>query len=693
MTRNRALAFAAAVLAAAAATIALDRWFPPDVSRWRDHSTLVLADDGTPLHLSLASDGQFRLPVAPDAVDPTYLRLLFAAEDKRFYRHWGVDPLAVGRAAWQWLGSGHVVSGGSTLTMQVARLLEPSPRTVVAKIRQIVRAVQLERRYDKSEILSMYLTLAPFGGNVQGVRAASLAYFNHPPAALTAAEAALLVSLPQAPERLRPDRHPLAAEGALRRLASRLVAAGALSPDLAGTMVSEPVPRERHAFARAPHLAQYLAAHRSGEWKTTLDPDLQTRLERLVRSESQWLGDRQAAVLVVEAPERKIRAWVGGPGLDTSAGYVDMVLSHRSPGSALKPLIYAMGFDERIVHPGTVIDDQPTRFDGYLPRNFDRGYQGQVTVRRALQQSLNLPAVAVLNRLGPDHFVETLRNAGVDLRLPGPPGPAGLAVALGGVGITLHDLVMAYAALATDGQVRPLRVSTELGAEGGGRLVSRDAAAAVTDILADAPRPEFVAAGLVDGRQIAFKTGTSFGYRDAWAIGWNRRYVVGVWVGRPDGTPRPGMTGRTTAAPILFRAVDLLTRPETVDSARTPDRMTDRAVPAALSELRPPDPAGGRGLGIVYPVPNGVIGAGTPGQGGLLPIPLRASGGKPPYQWYVDGAPLPTPAAGHTVSWRPAGEGFFRITVVDAAGGMASLRTRVVTDPGQAELIAGDARR
>ncbi len=652
---------------------------PPDLVKLDDLSTLVAAEDGRPLSVLTAGDGRLRLAVAPEQVDAGYLAMLLAAEDKRFYRHPGVDPLAMVRAVGQWLATGRVASGGSTITMQVARLLEPRPRTVAAKLRQIARAVQLEIRYSKRDILGMYLMLAPFGGNVEGVRMAALAYFQREPAELTAGQAALLAALPRSPERLRPDRHPDAAKAGRDTLVARLGRQNSIPAEMSAAATAEEIPVRRQAYGLAPHLARHLAARGGARdvW-TTLNRPLQARLEAVAREEARWMGDGAVAILVADIATRRVLAWVGNSGLERPQGHVDMVLRRRSPGSALKPFIYAMGFDQHLIHPETVVEDRPTRFGGYMPRNFDREYQGQVTIREALIASLNTPAVAVLDRVGPDRFRTAMVDAGIALHLPDEAGPPGLALALGGVGVTLHDLVAGYAALASDGKVRSL---TALGGQASGAprpLVGAQAAAAITAILAGAPRPPQVAASGTDHRGISFKTGTSYGFRDAWAMGWTGRHVVGVWVGRVDGSPRPGAMGRTAAAPILFRAFDTLggsAQYSVSDGPQVPASARAKA-PVALAHLDGEGRVGGKPH-ILYPVGDGIIDIPTTKSGPIPSVPLTASGGRPPYRWYVDGIPLPASPEGNGMRWQPMGEGFVRVTVVDAQGRSDSRQTQI----------------
>lgn len=435
----------------------------PALDRSQLLSTLVLARDGLILRGFLSADGKWRLPTSANEVDPLYRRMLIAAEDQRFETHFGVDPLAVARAVGQWIGHGHVVSGASTLTMQAVRLLERRKRTLWSKIEESGEALALDRRLGKDAILGIYLTLAPFGGNLEGARAASLAYFGKEPAHLTPAEAALLVAIPRSPERLRPDRHPAAAERARDAVLQRMAAAGVISPATLAEAAAEPVARQRIALPLdAPHLARALhdADPREAVVRTTLDLLLQHRVEALLRHEAAAF-DAQAtfAAIVVDNRDRRVIAYVGNAEFLSTGrrGMIDMARAIRSPGSALKPFIYAMAFDRLIIHPETILDDQPRHFGDYAPTDFDGRFLGDVSAREALQYSLNVPAVAVLDRLGPGRFIAALAAAGIHLHLPQPASEPGLAVALGGDGISLVDLATLYVALAHGGIVAPLQ--------------------------------------------------------------------------------------------------------------------------------------------------------------------------------------------------------------------------------------------
>jgi penicillin-binding protein 1C len=654
-----------ALLLLLATVLLLDRLFPPDLSRVQT-SDVVADASGEMLRPFLTPDGMWRMAASRETVDPTYLDMLLAYEDQRFAWHPGVDPLSLLRAVGQLVVNGRVVSGASTLTMQVARLLEPRPRTVTAKLIEMARALQLEARLGKKQILNLYLTLAPFGGNVEGVRAASLAWFGKEPRQLSPAQAALLVVLPQRPSELRPDRHALAAKAARDKVLERMAGLGVLPAEKAAEALNDPIPLQRRPFPQlAPHLAERL--RQPGELRSAVQAKLQRRLERFL-STLALDQDSSVAVLVVDNASRNVRAYVGALDyLDGKRfGAVDLVRAVRSPGSTLKPMAYAMAFDAGILHPETVLLDAPTSFGGYSPTNFSEAFAGDVTAREALQMSLNVPAVAVLDRVGPIRFAARLRDAGVTLRLPKESDVPGLPVILGGAGVTLEELATLYTALANKGVAGPLRLRPD-DPSPGRRVLGEAAVWQVEDILANAPPPpeRSGAQGRVDRRRIAFKTGTSYGFRDAWAVGWDSLHTVAVWVGRPDGTPSPTRYGRNSAAPLLFDVFGLLPAPPPQVAHSAPPAGVTLAAPPALARWQRPD-----GPSIVFPPDGAVLDLASARDG----LQLVAKGGVGGLAWLVNGQPLETDAwQSRQTWWTPDGPGASRITVKDAEGRFATV--------------------
>lgn len=681
--KSHCLKTAFAALGLALALAAADRANPPDMTRYETLSAEVVARDGTLLRPFLSRDGYWRLRTNVRQVDPRYLALLKAYEDRRFDSHFGVDPLALARAAFQFVSTGHAVSGASTLTMQAARQLEPGrTRNLFTKLRQMARAVQLEERYSKDEILSIYLTLAPFGGNLEGVRAASLAYFGKEPAHLDLSEAAALVALPQSPERRRPDRHALRAKAGRDKILARMVEEGVLAKADAALAMREGVASQRLAMPlTAPHLAARLARQYGSRSRilTTLDGSLQTALERMALNEQAYMSDGASlAIVVVENKTRAVLAYVGGADYWGQSGQIDLTARPRSPGSALKPFIYGLAFDDLVLHPATMMEDAPVSFGDYAPRDFDGGFEGQVTARDALRMSLNIPAVAVLDRVGPLRFTLTLQNAGARLSFPTRDAPT-LPVALGGLGISLADMAMLYAGIADGGTARPLRYLKDAPEGAPHRLFGKPAAYYLREILDGVSLPDgwAMGQGLARARTVGFKTGTSYGFRDAWSAGLSNDYTVGVWVGRADGAPRPGHVGRETAAPILLKTFGLL----------PPDRNPPPAVPAGaiLARSTAELPAGLRVFARETAPPlkaqeshEPLPAIAFPPNGATVPLPvanardetivLKADGGRQPLTWLVDGKLLGSFGRFQPVLLAPEGEGFARITVVDAAG-------------------------
>ncbi|MDH0143813.1 peptidoglycan glycosyltransferase PbpC [Aquipseudomonas alcaligenes] len=523
---------------------------------------VVLAEDGTPLWRFADAEGVWRYPVATDQVSPYYLEALLTYEDRWFYQHPGVNPLALGRAAWQNLSGGRVLSGGSTLSMQVARLLDPHQRTLAGKFKQLWRTLQLEWHLSKDEILALYLNRAPFGGTLQGVAAASWAYLGKPPSQLTRAEAALLAVLPQAPSRLRPDRHPERAQAARDKVLRRLAQFAQWPQSAVDEALQEPVllaPRQEPNLA--PLLARRLNVAGSPPLiRTTLDANLQRRLEDLLLGWRARLPERtSAAILVVDSESMAVRAYLGSldVGDDKRYGHVDMIRAQRSPGSTLKPFLYGLAMDAGLIHSESLLQDVPRRYGDYRPGNFAAGFIGPVSASEALATSLNLPAVQLLEAYGPKRFAGELRGAGVPLALPAGAEP-NLALILGGAGSRLEELVAGYSAFARNGLAARPRFQPQ-DALHERRLLSPGAAWVVRRILAGQARPDRdPRAELVQRPVLAWKTGTSYGFRDAWAIGVGPRHLIGVWIGRPDGTPVPGQFGLASAAPLLLQVHDLL---------------------------------------------------------------------------------------------------------------------------------------
>jgi len=668
------------------AVVLADHLFPPPLERAGGLSVMVTDREGRPLRAFATPDGRWRFAGDLEKIDPDFIDALLRVEDKRFYDHRGTDWLGLTRALGDSVLAGRVVSGGSTLTMQTARMLEPRDRNIGSKLIEIARAWQIERRLSKDEILSLYLSLTPYGGNLEGVRAASWSYFGHEADKLSKDEIALLIALPQSPEARRPDRRPEAAERARNWVAKKLSRYGTFTEGDVEDVATLSVPGRRRDFPdRAWHgTAKALMEGPREDVRSTLNAGLQAEVERIALTRAEAEGpDVQVAVLVVHIPTRAVRAVAGSATRERPGGWLDLTAQARSPGSTLKPFIYAMAFDDGTAAPDTRVADLPTRFASYQPENFDRMFRGDVRVSDALQHSLNIPAVAMLERVGPERFAAQLAAAGARPRISGGADhEAGLAIALGGAGLTARELAVLYAALGDGGVAKPLvwRADEEDAnyEADGQRLVSAESASEILDILRKAPTP----AGRIPGSltahapQIAFKTGTSYGFRDAWAAGVSGQHAIIVWVGRADGAPRPGATGHETALPVLFEVADraahhLQDEGEATLRLTSEKRLRSQGAMKSLEQVGAPQ--------ILFPPSESELWAGP--VNGRAPRGFVLAGrGEGQLSWYIDGKPCDTDDAGAPV-WAPTQEGFYTVTAVDSKGRSSRVRVRVRTGP------------
>lgn len=667
----------------------LDKAFPPPLDSVALTSKEVMDRDGSLLRAFAIPSGHWRLATSHKDVDPQFIEMLIAYEDQRFRNHTGIDPRAIGRAAVQLISHGRIISGGSTLSMQVARLIEPrSERSIIAKLRQMVRAVQIERRLSKEQILDTYLTLAPFGGNLEGIRAASLSYFGKEPRRLTTSEAALLIALPQLPERRRPDRYPDNARTARDRVLNRLAVVSLIGNDEADRATHLAVPKRRLPMpALAAHVSE-TALRKDPAANThtvTLKRSVQQALETVALDSAKRLGPKiSVAMVMADAVTGEIIGEVGSSDyFDSSrSGWIDMTNVQRSPGSALKPFIFGLAFEDGLVMQETIIEDRPTNFSGYRPRNFDMSYQGDVTVREALQLSLNVPSVRLLDSVGATRLMVRMRRAQVKTTLP-PGETPGLAIGLGGLGISLKDLVQLYTALSNRG--KPVMISD--GVDGrvkdgnalinGEPLLQPSAAWQVSDVLAGVKPP----LGSLQ-RGLAYKTGTSYGYRDAWSVGYDGRYVLGVWVGRADNGAVPGLSGYGSAAPILFEAFSKSGVGFT-PFAPAPTgtmRLSQSELPVSLRRFTPylsvlvSASARESAPQILYPPEGARVELTNQPDGSTAPLALKMQGGRAPFIWLANGKPLDKASRKRSGLWQPDGAGYSTLTVIDAVGRAASVR-------------------
>ena len=666
------------------AIFVLDRIFPPPIENGRVVSIMVSDRDDRPLRAIPLSNGTWRFAADLDEIDPVFIDALLEVEDKRFWHHGGVDWVGMIRAVTSSAQAGRVVSGGSTISMQTARLLEPRPeRTVGAKLAEMWRAHQLEWRLSKREILELYLTLTPYGGNLEGIRAASWRYFGREPDRLSDDQIALLIALPQSPEVRRPDLRPDGARMGRDSIVAKLERLDVLPAGRAAEARAADIPGRRYAFpARAWHATGNAAGDRSRDVRSTLDAGLQSELEQIaMRVVSELEPETQVSLLVVDIPTRAVRAAIGSADRERPGGWLDLTAQARSPGSTLKPFIYGLAFDDGTAAPATRIADLPKRFAAYQPENFDRMFRGDVRVAEALQHSLNVPAVLTLDRIGPQRFAAALTLAGAYPRISGAAQKqAGLALALGGAGLTAQELAVLYAALGDGGVAKPLvwdedAIATD---RTGYRLMSADSAVKIIDILKGSPAP----AGRMPGRltanapQIAFKTGTSYGFRDAWAAGVSGDQAIIVWVGRADGAPRPGETGRKAALPLLFEVADRAAH-HLGETGASKSRLMSEALPDVRGALvnfedtrRPPE--------ILFPPRNAELWAGRVDGKPARPF-VFAGRGDSALRWFVNGQPVALDDGG-LPSWQPPNAGFYRVSAVDVSGREASVAVRVLDE-------------
>jgi penicillin-binding protein 1C len=592
-----ALAAITGVNAALLAVLALALTVPlPD--RRGDWSAAIEYRDGTPAYVFLSRDDKWRLPVALDEVDPAFVAALIALEDRRFWRHSGVDPIAIVRAAASDAVHARRVSGGSTLTMQLARLLEPRPRTLRAKLVDMFRAVQLDLRLSKREILEEYLSRTPYGGNVEGVESAAWSYFGHAARHLTPLEIATLLAVPQGPTRLSPrPGNALRLRARRDAILGKLIAAGVFPAIDARTALAEaaatpPPDRLRRMPRQAAHAAVWLHRRHPHDRRvrSTLDAGAQALAEREValrRGELHGKAIYGGAIVVVDHRSRDVVALVGSLDFDDTphGGQIAMFGRPRSPGSTLKPLLYALAIDRGVVLPEFLVADVPTQYGTYRPRNFDGDWSGLVTLQSALARSLNLPFVDLIDRLGVESFVGELARMGVAPSRAAP-GQYGLSMIVGGIELTPLELAGLYATLAEDGAYRPLRLVAGDGAgahiaaapfDAPSRIFGPGAAWLTRQALAQRDRPDFPRRRDVAGvpPAIHWKTGTSFGFRDAWAVGSGPAYTAVVWTGNVDNKPSAELVGSEAAGPLLFDVLEGLASRAPAAPAAPPDDLVD----------------------------------------------------------------------------------------------------------------------
>lgn len=560
----------------------LDHFYPiADVSHFKKFSHLVVDRNGEPLRAFADEQGVWRYPTKFDKVSKNYIEALINYEDRSYWDHHGVNPFALVRAFYQFVVNQRAISGGSTLTMQVARILEPHKKTISGKLWQMFRAYQLEYHLDKKQILEIYLNYAPFGGPIEGIEAATFTYLGKSAAELTDSEAALMAVLPQSPSRYRPDRYPEKAQRARDKVLNRLDSFNLWSSERITLAKQEVVVAE---FNSKPLIAPLLSRRLVGQFpekqliKSTIDLNIQLQVADQVKHYlSRFSESTSASAIVVNNSTLEVIAYVGAGDFANQKrfGHIDMNRAIRSPGSTLKPFIYGIALDEKIIHAQSLLQDVPQNFSGYSPKNFTRNFSGPVSVTQALQRSLNVPAVQVLEKLGAKKFAGQMQNAGLKMYFPSHSAPS-LSLALGGVGVKLEDLLSVYRSLAAGGYAGKLRY-TEDSVKTERFLMSKESAWIIGDMLSKVSlsgnQTALYYKGLLQtsNQWVAHKTGTSYGYRDAWMIAVTDEYSLAVWIGKPDGTPSPGEFGRKTAAPLVKKILNALASTQNKQPKRPPD--------------------------------------------------------------------------------------------------------------------------
>lgn len=555
--RNR-LAGSAAIIASFILCFALlDLHFPFEARpQW---SVQVLDRKGNLLNAYLSRDDKWRFSCKADEIDPLLKSAFLQKEDRWFYYHPGINPMAIVRALWSNITSGKRVSGASTITMQVVRLLEPRPRTIGSKLTESFRAMQLEVRYSKQEIFEMYLSLVPYGGNIEGVKTASWLFYGKPPALLSPAEALTMAVIPNKPGSLRQGRARMELVQFRNRWLKSLHSDGLITASQLDDALQEPLDMKRKPLPDlAPHLSRRLAENQgSARILTSLDAPLQEKVLQLCYNHLRRLeakGIYNACALVVDNERHEVLAYAGSADFSDRVhhGQVDGVRAIRSPGSTLKPFVYGMAIDAGLITPKYMLEDVPVNYEGYCPENFDLHFHGAVSAEDALSASLNIPAVSLLQQIGMRSFRERLVASGC-LNLKKQQG-IGLSAILGGCGLSLEELCGLYAALANMGKYQALHYTPHQKDTAGLVLMSPSASFLISGMLSKMSRQDLPA--MFDNSmhipKVAWKTGTSYGRRDAWSIGYNRRYTVGVWLGNFEGTGVPELTGADCATPLLF---------------------------------------------------------------------------------------------------------------------------------------------
>ncbi|MCS7072867.1 MAG: penicillin-binding protein 1C, partial [Bacteroidia bacterium] len=562
----------------------LDWFFPIRIPN--HYSQVVLDSQKQPLYAFLTLDDKWRIRCQIDELSPYFTKAILHKEDQYFYYHWGVNPISLIRAFVQNVISGKRLSGASTITMQLARMIEPKSRTYFNKMIEVFRAMQLEFHYSKEEIFMAYVNLLPYGGNIEGIKSASYLYFRKAPSQLSLAEAVTLTVIPNRPTSLRVGKKNKQIQQVRDKWLKRFLVERVFDKHLIETALAEPVEAQRQEFPqRAPHFSIRLQKQfpQQENLVTFLNPQIQSVAEELTKQHIQRIrsfGIENACVLVVENRTRKVIAYVGSADFNdvSASGQVDGILSYRSPGSALKPFLYGYAIEMGLIGPKTVISDVPYNFSGYQPENYDKNFHAKVSIETALAQSLNIPAVKILNQLGVSKFTHWLFQH--NLQRFHPKSNLGLSLILGGCEVNLAELVSLYCALANQGKFQKLTFLQSEEVKKEVQLLSAETSYILAEILSLPTRPDLpnFFQNSIHLPKIAWKTGTSYGRRDAWSIGFNAHYTIGVWCGNFNGQGSPALSGADIATPLLFKVFQAIDRKNTKEWLQRPRQLQTRLV-------------------------------------------------------------------------------------------------------------------
>ncbi len=577
------------------AFIILNYAFPlPKDKLEREKSVMVYGRDGDLLRAFTTEDGMWRTYTPIEEVSPMFKDALLSYEDERFYYHPGIDPFALLRAVWTNITSGRIVSGFSTITMQLARMIEPKDRTLISKLIEMFRTVQIELSYSKDEILEFYLNIAPYGGNIEGIGSASYIYFNKPHNKLSTGEIALLVGLPNSPTQYRPDLYPENAKKQRDKVLKLINKEGVITDKQYQEALYEEIPDNRYDMPfYAPHFTDYMKLNTKEESHiyTTIDLEKQKACDELLKNHIRRLKQRginNGAIVVIDNETREVLAYIGSAGYfdDDNQGMVNGVVSNRSPGSALKPFVYVLSAEEGSIGTGTMLIDLPENFSGFEPQNYDKKFRGMVSASEALALSLNIPAVKLLQGLKFKNLYNKLKEGGLST-LTHPEEYYGLSLILGGLEVKLIELANLYSTLANLGYHENYKLRKDVKSANKRQIFSEEASFIISEMLAE---DHYLSSKInwkttLGNHKIAWKTGTSYAHRDAWSFGYDKDYTVGVWIGNFDNRESSDIVGILAATPLMFDIFKSITDDLNPQWLNRPSGVGTRRVSTASGKL------------------------------------------------------------------------------------------------------------